>query len=151
MLPSYWNPVTGGDMLYTGPASGRNPYSIWRLQYPSGPVAEVAPHGCCGAQSPAYAPDGARFAFLRWASTETATIHIARADGSGERQPACRSDCRSVSWSPDGGELVASRQEEQGLWRIRVPPPGGACSEPVRLTSGPYNDDSPSWRVVRVR
>jgi Tol biopolymer transport system component len=55
------------------------------------------------------------------------------------------------SWSPDGSEIVAAREYDQGLWRIMVPEPGEACEAPVRVTSGPYGDQAPQWARLFIR
>lgn len=148
-----WNPVTGGDILYSvAPQSiGLNPYSIWRVGYPTGPATELVPRGCCGAVAPTYAPDGLRFAYLKWTGSDSAQIHVAAAGGGSDLPVTCGGWWGPPSWSPDGTEVVAARRDAQGLWRVKVPENGAPCSEPVQITSGPHADNSPSWAVVPVR
>ena len=147
-----WNPATGSDVLFCRFVGGHAPYTIWRLDRPTGVEQEVVPHGCCGNCDPAYAPDGRRFAYTGLEHSESGDVFVAGALGAGARRITCESGWEAPAWSPDGSALVAARlTAPPGLWRLLVPAAGGPCAEPVQVTSGAYRDTDPAWGIVRLR
>ena len=95
--------------------------------------------------SPAWSPDGRAIAFVKdsggGASTE---IWLAPADGKGDPRQLTH-EAQGIfsdapAWTPDGRWILyaSNRGGTRNIWRI--PSEGG---EPVRLTTGPGEDDDP--------
>lgn len=57
---------------------------------------------------PVFSPGGQQIAFVRW--EEPRGVWVVNADGSGERRVFDWTETRYPSWSPDGTEIVFSRQ-----------------------------------------
>ena len=62
-----------------------------------------------------YSPDGAEFAFLRYASSEKIDVWIAKADGSDQRvlasPPYIEGGGTGIAWSPDGKTIALTTSE----------------------------------------
>jgi TolB protein len=95
-------------------------------------------------ESPAWAPDGKRLAWVSW-GTGRAQIMIADADGTNVRRfvPSTGYD-NQPSWSPDGRSLVfTSGRDGTGTTEIYVAAADGTGVR--RLTTRPLEDGSPVW------
>lgn len=85
-------------------------------------------------EAPAWSPDGRRLAFVA-----DGAIHVAAADGRGERRLA---EGRDPAWSPDGRSIafVSDRLGNDDLYVVRAG--GGGL---LRLTSTETPDSEPAW------
>jgi len=134
-----WNPATGSDVLFCRFVGGHAPYTIWRLDRPTGVEQEVVPHGCCGNYDPAYAPDGRRFAYTGLEHSESGDVFVAGALGAGARRITCESGWEAPAWSPDGSALVAVRASRRPLdcGGFRCRPPAVHAHSPSRSPRAP--------------
>lgn len=100
-----------------------------------------------GALDPAWSPDGR---FLAYAAREDAglTIHVVRADGSGDRAVSQGSPDRAPAWSPDGRTLafLSARTGSFELWTVDLQSDGGglAAAGPERQWSRDLGIDAVS-------
>ena len=118
---------------------------------------------------PKFSPDGRRLAYLSDAGDDT-QIWVARVgEGRGHAITSAKETVGEFDWSPDGGRIVFEQEDpgprgsDEAPWVITgtqilrdglgftdgrhthlwiVPASGGAAR---RLTSGPYDDESPRW------
>jgi dipeptidyl aminopeptidase/acylaminoacyl peptidase len=118
---------------------------------------------------PKFSPDGARLAYVSDAGSDTRLWVAKVGDGRGRAITAAGETIGEFDWSPDGTKIVYERQDagtrktDDAPWVITgsqiqrdgsgfedgrrthlwiVPASGGA---PRRLTSGPYDDETPRW------
>jgi Tol biopolymer transport system component len=72
---------------------------------------------------PSVSPDGRTLAFIRYAATDTADIHLCPSSGGPARRlTGYGTDFWGHTWTPNGREIVfsATRNGVSGLWRIAV-------------------------------
>lgn len=91
--------------------------------------------------SPAWSPDGSRFAFVRWQGSK-ATLHTMRPDGSELVQLSTFSSILNAVWSPSADRIVF--QSHDDAWMV---PAGGGDAE-LLLAGGDDISWSPSgWSL----
>jgi Tol biopolymer transport system component len=101
---------------------------------------EPLPLGCgtIGAGSPTWSPDGSLLAFACDQS-----IAISRSDGSNPR-PLSSAPNAMLAWSPDGSQIVFSKQFGDDLPELHLMNSDGTA--PVALDTGPGGSDQPDWQ-----
>jgi Tol biopolymer transport system component len=95
---------------------------------------------------PAWSPDGSRILFTRGFD-----LYTVRPDGTGlTRVVDCLHLCKEPTWSPDGRQIAVSRVADhdgdgfpEGRYQVWVMQADGSL--PRRLTTSPWQEDSPSW------
>ncbi|HUG55368.1 MAG TPA: hypothetical protein VMR21_17300 [Vicinamibacteria bacterium] len=68
---------------------------------------------------PRFSPDGEWIAFTDRGLTERRSIHLVRADGSGERELVERNGGSSLAWTPDGRRIVYDEPDYHELFAVR--------------------------------
>lgn len=108
-------------------------FNLWKKSLlEDGPAEQLTFFGCRGSsastfpQTPAYSPDGSRIAFLESVAEGVSRVGLMAADGSDVQRIGTVSfegsaGADSVSWSPDGRQLVLEFQTyEQGLPKVNL-------------------------------
>lgn len=87
---------------------------------------------------PSFAPDGKRFAFLRYHASAFQICLMSTAVSGAGGTPACvyQGRARELAWMPDGKGLIFT--DSPGLWRIRLQ--GDKAATPVKITDGVFNN-----------
>jgi tricorn protease len=88
----------------------------------------------------ALSPDGSRLAFVSGGGN----LHVANADGSGDRMLFACWDAPTFDWSPDSGWLVFAAQDQNFNRDIYITPADGS-REPFNLSRHPDFEGSPAW------
>lgn len=147
LLPAAYPPQMTGSwhpranvllFTFTAPPGARfMPYEIWR-RVATGEPERLIPGGCCGVNSPRYADDGNRVAYVSLGHSELGDVYVANADGSMHTRVTCVSGWAAPLWARSGDALLMRSRSHPGLWQVRVPKPGGSCApSPVRVTAIP--------------
>jgi len=105
----------GEHVLFVGQANPdeEHLFSIFRVPTLGGEVRRIVFEAD---GKPTFSPDGQRFAFRRGLPDRGATLMVADADGSGERELAIGQGMGSPVWSPDGRTIAATLRIPEG-WR----------------------------------
>ena len=69
---------------------------------------------------PRFRPDGAWIAFTDRDLTHLPSIHVIRADGTGEREVVQRNGRFSLAWTPDGTRIVYDEPEVHRLFAVKA-------------------------------
>lgn len=96
--------------------------------------------GTIGASSPSWAPDGSLIAFACDQS-----IAFSAGDGSNPN-PLGVAENATLAWSPDGSQIVYSRQLGDHRARLQIMNSDGTV--PVELDTGPGSSDQPDWQPL---
>jgi TolB protein len=124
-------PGRSGKVAFTSDASGSNDVVVMNAD---GSGRENLTTGPDDDTDPAWAPDGARLAFVR-----DGVVHVVRADGTGVRRVTLGA---SPAWSPDGARLVVARRTVLGVDLFSVRADGKGLR---RLTRTAAAESEPEW------
>ncbi len=123
--PFSWSP----DQKMLAVASRKSPQDISRIvliRLETGAIQELTnpPAGAVGDQSPAFAPDGKKLAFIRSPGTQVGDIYLVPITG-GEPQRLTSDNLflsGGLAWTADGREIVFSstRGGLATLWRVQA-------------------------------
>lgn len=98
--------------------------------------------------SPAWAPDGRRFAYVALREGTGADLFLGTLEGGSSRVLLAGPDSEAApAWSPDGGWIACAStvQGNTDLWLLPDPEGPAAGAPRRRLTFGPGIDTAPSW------
>lgn len=101
---------------------------------------EQVTHGPEPKQRMALSPDGSRLAYISGGGN----LHVAQADGSGDKRLFACWDAPTFDWSPDSGWLVFAAQDQNFNRDIYIMPADGS-REPFNLSRHPDFEGSPRW------
>lgn len=141
-----WSP-DGLSLYFSDEAPGTRVFrqAVWRLDLASGQVSQVTSPPATGGGdfNAAVSPDGRLLAFVRYASAQSADVHVQDLR-SGEVRRITRDGGSTVwlDWAADGRSLIVSspRGGEQGLWSFDARGRGA----PQRLLVGVQDIGRPS-------
>jgi Tol biopolymer transport system component len=93
----------------------------------------------------AISPDGRRVAFIAYDGTQVPRLVVVNSDGTGRREIATHAI--QPAWSPDGGQIVFTRQVEARAGRGNLYIIGADGSNERALTApvGLVDDGTPAW------
>jgi Tol biopolymer transport system component len=144
-LSPSWS-AQGDQLIYSTDRSGAR--EIWIRNLKGGidraavTAKDFPPDSTVGMADPVFSPDGGRFAFVRYAVNEPATIWIASAAG-GAPVRLTKEHIHSPTWSPDGNR-VAGLMYQNGPWRPAIVGVGADMSAHV-IPGAPTCHTAPDW------
>jgi serine/threonine protein kinase len=144
-LSPSWSP-RGEELIYSTDRSGSR--EIWIRNLKAGIDREAVtakdfpPNSTVGLTDPVFSPDGSRFAFVRYASSEPATIWIATTGG-GAPIRLTKEHIHSPTWSPDGN-WVAGLMHKDRPWQPAIVGVGADMSAHF-IPGAPSCRTAPDW------
>jgi len=137
----------GDQLIYSTDRTGSR--EIWLRNLKGGSLDHAAmtaaafpPNTTVGLTDPVFSPDGVRFAFVRYSTTDPATIWIAPTVG-GEPVRLTRESMFAPTWSPDGNEVAGLLHRDGPAVPAIVQVGADMSAHPI--PGGPACRTAPDW------
>ena len=138
-----WSPA-GRGLIYSAHEGGLQ--AIWGVDLDGSEEQLVV-----GGWSPAFAPDGTRFAFLTAGRGNQTRVMVAATDGGATRAVSADGSWSGPQWSPDGTRIIVSDNVLGRLPTLTILDPAGEVAPvtfEIPAIDGIGRTDIPSWQRI---